>query len=128
MYKEIKIGSKTVPMTANAATEYRCKQTFKQTLLKEFLKIAPAIESGAELSAEESDVVIDVSSKLGYIMAMQAAKADMTMLNEETYLQWLEEFEPLDILNATGDIIKLWIGQKATTSKPKKAGAPTTGK
>lgn len=128
MYKEIKVGRKTVPMTANAATEYRCKQTFRQTLLQEFLKLAPAIESGDDLSAEEADKVIDVSSKLGYIMAMQAAKADMSKLNEETYLQWLEDFEPLDLLKAAGDIIKLWIGQKATTAKSKKAGAPTTGR
>lgn len=128
MYKEIKIGSKTVPMTANAATEYRCKQVFNQPVLQEFMKIQPILANNEELSPQQQDILVDMSAKLGFIMAKQAEKADMTTLNEESYIEWLEDFEPMDLFVASGSIVGLWIGQKATTVKPKKAHAPTTGK
>lgn len=128
MYKEIKIGNKNVPMTSNAATEYRCKQIFNRAILKEFSKFIPILGKGEDMSPEDQDVLIDTTSKLAYVMAMQAAKVDMTTLNEETYIQWLEDYEPLDILRSASDVIMLWVGQKEVSVIPKKETAPSIEK
>lgn len=110
MYREIKVGGKSIPMLANGATPIRYRQAFGSDILVEFQKAEE--EGGA--------IVASSISQLGYIMAKAAEKADMSNLNIDTYTEWLEQFEPLDLAMATEDIIGLYMGNAKTTSEVKK--------
>lgn len=113
MYKEIKLGEKIVPMIANAATALRYKQVFGKEMMGEFQDI-------------EKDTVKGMNAlpELTFIMAKAAeakeGKADMNKLNQEIYIEWLEQFDPMDIPDAASDIVDLYMGNTKTTSEPKK--------
>jgi len=109
MYKEIKVGIKTIPMEANGATPIRYKMLFRKDLLSEF--------QGAEA---DSTRVSDMIPELAYIMAMQAAKERLADKTMEDYIEWLEQFAPLDLLNAGGEIASLYISNMQESSTPKK--------
>lgn len=108
MISDIKIGKKTITMAANAATCYRYKQCFKKDLFQVIRKFD-----------ENSDQEVETIQELAYVMAMQGAKraAEISLAD---YMNWLDEFEAMDILNASADIIGLYIGQTGTSSKAKK--------
>lgn len=108
MYREIEVGVSTVPMEANAATPIRYKMLFGKDLLTEF-----------RYAEEDTARVSDCIPELAYIMAMQAAKTTGSM-SLDGYLAWLEQFEPLDLLNAGGAIATLYTDNGVTTSDPKK--------
>lgn len=109
MYREIKIGERTIPMSANGATPIRYKMVFGKDLISEF----QSIENNYALA-------MDTISELAFIMAQSGAKADMDKLNKNTYVAWLEEFEPFDLTNASEQIIDLYMGNTQTTSEVKK--------
>lgn len=109
MYREIKIGEHTVPMSANGATPIRYKMVFGKDLISEF----QSIENNYALA-------MDTISELAFIMAQTGAKADMDKLNINIYVAWLEQFEPFDITNASEDIIDLYMSNTQTTSEVKK--------
>ena len=111
MFKEISVGDKLVPMLANAATPYRFKQIFHKDLLKIMFSTTAENES-------EDDV-----QKLAYVMSMQAAKRDLTQLNEETYIDWLEQFDPLDIFMASDAVMKLYQRNKFSDEIQKKTAS-----
>jgi hypothetical protein len=108
MYAEIMIGAELVPMEANAATPFRFKQIFH----KDFLAMASKGLEDAEAA--------EVGSQLAYVMAMQGAKADMTKLNEDSFYQWLEGFDPNDVILVLGKIMDLYNGNTVTTAVAKK--------
>lgn len=107
MYRDIKIGSKTVGMLANAASPYLFKQIFKRDFLK-------------ESQAKEFDP--SLIEMMGFVMAKQAETeqfSDLLKLNESAYFEWLAQFEPLDVLSAGTEISSLYMGQTLSTSVPK---------
>lgn len=106
----VKIGSKDVGMSANAASPFIYRQIFHEDFLKETQK-------------PEFDPSIMV--KMGFVMAMQNEKtmAELMKLKEEAFYEWLEGFEPLDVMMASADISNLYMGQTVKTSSPKKQGA-----
>lgn len=110
MTREIKIGDRSVLMSANAATTYRFKQVFKKDILRIMM----------DEKAEQDD---DDIMKLAYIMAQQAAGADMTKLNEETYIGWLEGFEPFAFFVASAEIMNLFQQQKEPGEEQKKTAS-----
>lgn len=113
MYGEIKVGGINVPMIANAATPLRYKQLFEKDLLTEFRGVekneAKAVESIPELA---------------FIMAMTAkskdGKQDLSKLNLNLYMEWLEQFDPMDLPMASEQIVNLYLGNTVTSSEPKK--------
>lgn len=113
MFREIKVGELVVPMLANAATPLRYKHMFSKDIIKEF--------QGA---SDDSSKVTDSIPELAFIMAKAAeaknGKTDMNLLNDQMYMDWLEQFEPLDLLNAAEDITDLYMGNGKTESEPKK--------
>lgn len=108
MYKVIEVGEHRVGMCANAATPYRFKQVFKKDLLQIMLD-----ENSKD---EEPDDVM----KLAYIMTMQASKKDLTTINEESYIEWLEQFDLMDLYIASGEIMSLYQGNKKSEAEQKK--------
>lgn len=109
MYKEIQIGEKTIGLKATASTTYRFKQVFKRDILKVMMDT-----SGAQ-QAEEDDVM-----RLAYIMAMSARGEDMSKLNEDSYIGWLDQFDPMDLFIAQEDILEVFQGNRKTEETQKK--------
>lgn len=109
MYREIKIGNRTIPMSANGATPIRYRMVFSKDLISEFQKIE-----------DNYSIAMDTISELAFIMAKAGEKADMDKLNLNAYVDWLEQFEPFDITEASEEIIDLYMSNSKTTSEVKK--------
>lgn len=114
MYKEVKIGENIVPMESNGATPIRYRKVFHSDIVSAF---------------SNTSTIDEISLRqLAYIMAKSAEKADMSKLNEEEFIEWVSQFENLDMMNALEDIVMVYLGNNDITSKPKKARAHKTGK
>ena len=110
MFGVVKIGDREIEMAANAATAIRYGQVFHgEDLLVYFTE-------GFTDYAQS----VNVAQKLAYIMAMSAAKADMNKLSFDGYIAWLEDFDQFELLHATTDIVKIYMGNEKTLSTPKK--------
>lgn len=107
MYGKITIGQNSIAMAANAASPIFYKSIFH----KDFL---------TQVQADEPDPML--FAEMGYVMAMQADHtiADMMKLSQESYIEWLTQFEAMDIITKTGDIGNLYFKQTQETSKAKK--------
>ena len=113
MYREIKIGEKSIPMLATGATPIRYRMVFGKDIMSEFNKVN-----------EDIGKATDSLSELAFIMS-KAAEAQnehkaMTNLNMESFVSWLEQFEPLDLTLAAEDIVNLYLGNEQTLSEVKK--------
>lgn len=113
MYREIKIGAKNVPMLANGATPIRFRMVFGKDIMNEFNKVN-----------DDMGKATDSISELAFIMA-KAAEAQtegksLATLNQDTFVEWLEQFEPLDIVMSADDIVNLYLGNEKTLSEDKK--------
>ena len=109
MFGNVKIGEKETAMAANAATPFWFNQIFHE----DFFVLSQQVTEGNEGAA------VDLFSKVGFIMAKQAEKADMRKLNMDSYIEWLEEYEAMDMAIASSDIALLYSGQTQTTAKAK---------
>ena len=106
----VKIGDKEIIMAANAASPYVYRAIFKEDFLQK---------------AQGDTPDPDIFQKMGFVMAKQAEVSKMSELMNisiDEYYDWLMEFEPLDILTASGDISSLYMGQTVSKSTPKKEG------
>ena len=113
MYREIKVGEKSIPMLANGATPIRYRMVFGKDIMTEFNKVK-----------DESGKSVDSISELAFIMAMAAESQNegkpMSNLNNEVFITWLEQFEPLDLTLAAEEIVDLYLGNEQTLSEVKK--------
>lgn len=109
MFGKIKIGAKEVGMAANAATPFYFNQIFHDDFFVESQKVTDGNEGAA----------VNLFSKVGFIMAKQAEKADMGKLNMDAFIEWLEGFEAMDMALAAADIAMFYSGQTKTKAKPK---------
>lgn len=113
MYREIKVGEKSIPMLANGATPIRYRMVFNKDIMNEFSKVN-----------DDAGKATDSVSELAFIMAKAADAQNehkaMTTLNQESFIEWLEQFEPLDLTLAAEDIIDLYLGNEQTLSEVKK--------
>ena len=113
MYREIKIGEKSIPMLANGATPIRYRMVFGRDFINEF-------DNGQTDNGKATTSI----SELAFIMAKQAEAQNehkpMTTLNQESFIEWLEQFEPLDVVLATDEIVDLYLGNEKTLSEAKK--------
>lgn len=111
MQKTVKIGETEVMMRSSAATAIRYRNTFHEDIMKELIEMDP----------EKMDAkVIEKIQKLGYIMVRSAERADMTTLTEDDYMNWLDQFDTIDIMRASKDILMLYLGNKLSSSELKK--------
>lgn len=122
MYKEIKVGDTTIPMLANGATPIRYRMVFGKDIISEF-----------QMAEEDGGRVSSTISELAYIMAMAAKaqdeKTSMTNLNQDSFVEWLEKFEPMDLTMAAEEIVDVYMGNQITHSEvKKKVKEPQNGK
>lgn len=150
-------SKKSMPFLANATTAIRYRQLFQKELLGgitgifgavgsdrllDLVKMGQAAEAaGGELTLENVDGdtmqtilsiagsgELDTISKMAFIMNRQAEHAEMGKLNLEQYLDWLDQFEPMEFLTKAMDFIGLYMSNRAGTSTPKKDAAQQTEK
>lgn len=108
MRKEIEIGGNNYVFVANAATAIYYKQFFHKDLLANL--------TGGDGIAIASDAL----PELAFIMAKQADKADMMHLKYETYLEWLERFDALELALNAEAILSVYYNDMSTSVEPKK--------
>ena len=110
MKDTIKIGETDVGMVANAATPHVYKMIFHDDLFQKF-------------NAAEQD--IEAIEKLGFVMAKQAETdklAELMKNNEDSFYEWLIQFDFMDMMDALAGVVNLYQSQKKGTSVPKSAG------
>ena len=103
----IDFGGKPVELVANGATPVLYKRVFRRDFLS---------------SANKADDM-DVYVELAFIMAKQAEKPMAELINSlkyEDYLEWVEGFGAMDIVEKVSDIFALYQGQAVQTSVSKK--------
>lgn len=113
MFKNITIGDKDVPMLALASVDIYYKKVFHEDPL--------AIMTSDADNGTKSRVAFG----MGFIMAKFAELHDrkkMLQLSEDDYLDWLEQFEYGDYVQAAAEILGLYYSQKAPTVAEKNAG------
>lgn len=112
MYNLVKIGDKGVPMMSMASTDIYYRNIFHEDAIK--LQVSKDLDEGD---------LVNFVMKVGFVMAKFAELNDrkaMNALNEDNYLDWLDQFERADYLNALGDVRMTYEGQAVTTSDAKK--------
>ena len=115
MLKTVQIGEKEVNLLANAATPFRYKMVFGEDIMVALNQI--------NNSKRDEGEVIDIASQLAFIMNKQVEldREALKALTKDEYIEWLEEFESMDFVNATNEIFDLYLGTTKTTSKSKNA-------
>lgn len=112
MYETIRIGDKDVGMLANAASSYIYKQVFHEDLLKKFQEM-------------EKEPDTQIGEKMGFIFSKQAEvqnPSELMKLTIDDFLEWLTQFDPLDIFLESDKIAELYQRQKEGSSVPKEQG------
>ena len=111
MVAKINIGNATVEMVANAATPIRYRTVFGEDIIKVLLSQEKEVDTG---------MMADAASKLAYIMKLQAEKSDFRKASMDDFVTWLEDFAPMDMILAAGDIMTFYNSQTAALSTAKK--------
>lgn len=114
----IKIGTTEVGMAANAATPYFFKSVFKKDIMKTI----------SHLDDDDADETTDAIFRLGYVMANQYENTPVSDMSEAGFLDWLMHFEYMDLVSASQQILKMYLGTNQTTSKAKNRSRRRPGK
>lgn len=112
MYNVVKIGEKDVPMLCMASCDVYYRQIFHEDCIK--------LQSKSDF--DEGDL-INFVQRMGFVMAKFAELKDrkeMLKLTEDSYLDWLDQFDRVDYLNALADIRMTYEGQQLPVADTKK--------
>lgn len=109
MKRKITIGSKQTEVVVNAATPVFFRAVFGTDIYS----------LSMNLTDDNTGEAIDTYSKLFFVMAMQAKKADLRNMNEDDYIAWLEKFLPMDMAMACLDVAEFYAQQTEPNAKPK---------
>ena len=69
---------------------------------------------------------MDSISKLAYVMNMAAVGANMNELSLEKYMDWLDQFESMEFLTKSMEILDVYMSTRRTSVEPKKEIAQLT--
>ena len=90
MFDTVKIGDKSVPMLCLASTNVYFKKVFGVDPI--------AIQANSKLTPADG---IDFATKMAFVMAKQAENQSdrpaMLRLNEGDFIDWLDQFEQIDL-------------------------------
>lgn len=128
---------RSVSFVANGATSLRYRMIFGRELGDDIARILTALQAseGVEVNADSDEVDVDQLKKmislidsgemqaayqLAYIMNATAEGKNMRTLDDDSYFDWLEQFEPMELLMHSTDVIGLYLNNRATSSTPKK--------
>lgn len=117
MYNKIVIGEKEVPMLSMASVDLYYRNIFHEDPIK------------LQTQGMEDADAINFIIRMGFVMAKFAELKDrkeMAKLNEDTFLDWLDQFERNEILAALPDVQKAYEGQMVTGAQAKKNNGEQT--
>ena len=112
MFNTVKIGDKDVPMLAMASVDVYYKHCFGSDPLVVQAQDNPQISD-----------VIALFQRLGFIMAKFAetkSRKEMLKLNDEAFIDWIEQFDRTDLMEALPGIRAVYDVEKVTASQEKK--------
>lgn len=118
MYNIVKIGEHDVPMLSMASVDIYYRNIFHED----------AIKLQASGNFDEGDL-INFISRMAFVMAKFAELKDrkeMNKLTEDMFLDWLDQFERQDFINALVDVRMTYEGQVVTNSDAKKKAEEPT--
>ena len=114
MLREIELGDKKIEMIASGFTTVLYNKVFKRNISSD---LSDAAEGDVGMN-------IDAAMYLAFVMAKQAESptdfAKLSKLSEAQFYKWVNEFEPMDFVDAAKDITGLYMEQRKTTSEAKK--------
>lgn len=110
MYNIVKIGDKAVPMLSMASVDIYYRNIFHEDPIK------------VQTKDDEGDL-INFVMRMGFVLAKFAElreRKEMNKLNEDSYAEWLDQFDRADYFTALPDIRATYEGQSVTESEAKK--------
>ena len=111
MYSTVKIGEKEVPMLAMASSAVYYKRVFGRDPIQ------------TQVDNESNGQRVAFYAEMGFIMAMMAEangnRDKLRKLNEDMYVEWLDQFSASDYNHAIVDIAQVYEAQQKPTSKGK---------
>ena len=108
-------SQKNFDFMSNGMTQYRYRQLTGRELMKDVSKLVNLSDSSIGDDADFTCI-----DKLAYIMNMSATGANMNTLTEESFFDWIEQFDSSNSIRVWVDIIHAYYGTKKSTSEPKK--------
>lgn len=118
MYNVVKIGDKDVPMLSMASVDVYYRNIFHDDPLK------------AQVNAVDAADSVGFIIRMAFVMAKFAELKDrkeMLKLNEDSFMEWLDQFERNDLINALPDAQKTYDGQMLASADSKKNNTEQTG-
>lgn len=123
MYGTITVNDKEMGFKASALTPVLFHQVFKFDLLVNLTKFEGKDEDN--ITNEESIEYLNLATRLGFIMNMQAEKSSFKQLgkiNIDDYYEWLDKFDnTIDI--PIPDIMSIYYGGELVDVEAKKEDA-----
>lgn len=119
MYNIVKIGNKDVPMLSMASVDIYYRNVFHEDPLV------------VQTTDSDPGKVVAFYERMGFIMAEFAERKTrerMRELREDDFLDWMDSFDRLDLMNALGDIQKTYDGQSVSNTDEKKNTEEPSGK
>lgn len=111
MFNIVKIGGTDVPMLSMASIDVYYRNVFHEDPLK------------LQTEEQSPSEAVAFYQRMGFIMAKFAelkTREGMRELREDDYLDWLDTFDRLELMNALSDIQKTYDGQAVTNAEAKK--------
>ena len=105
MKKEVKIGEKTVMMSASAFTPFSYKKVFGRDIIKDIQEIQKQAQKTQTLDPE-------IVCMMSWIMAREADKEILP------FEEWCMEFELFDLYQSFNSVVELWGLVSKQNSKP----------
>ena len=112
MYNIVKIGNRDVPMLSMASVDVYYKHIFHED------PIALQVSEDQNVGA-----MLNFTMRMGFVMAKFAELKDrkeMLKLNEDSFLEWMDEFERNELIEALPHVQMTYEGQSITKSEAKK--------
>lgn len=111
MYNVVKIGDVDVPMLSMASVDNYYRNIFREDPLK------------VQIEAKDAADSINFIIRMSFVMAKFAELKDrkeMLKLNEDSFYDWLDQFERNDLITALPDAQKTYEGQMLSSADAKK--------
>lgn len=113
MFDKVRIGDRDIPMLSMASTNIYYKRVFGEDPI--------ILQADRDMTPGEG---VNFAQQLAFIMAKQAQangdRKQMLALNEESYLEWLDQFDGVDLQNALEDVMRVYRKDLAVSSTEKK--------
>lgn len=108
MKKEIKIGEKTVMMSASAFTPFSYKNIFGRDIIKD-------IQTMQKQAKDEKTLDAEIVCMMSWIMAREADKEILP------FEEWCMQFELFELYQAFNQVVELWglVNQQKSTPRKK---------